>query len=269
MAKIVFLGCGNLVRAIVQGYQSRHPDLQGHHFSFYTPTQTKAQTLATLTGGQLLKSIDDIPSADYYLLGFKPQQLKESSKQLIEKLNPNATLISLLAGVNIEKLKDYFPTQSKFIRLMPNTASMVNAGVTTMVSFNVDEKDKLFPMNLLSAVSTVYELKSEKELDFLMGINASGPALMYRIFESMLRSIKRRDNTLPNPEEFIVETFFGALALAKDKKLPLRDLISQVASKKGVTEKGLDTLEEKGIDQLIEMALVSIQERSKELNKES
>src|SRR5690606_14886063 len=72
-------------------------------------------------------------SADWIMLGMKPQQLGEVADELGRHV-AGAHLLSILAGVSIADLVARFPAAKAHVRILPNLAARIGAGVTAVAS---------------------------------------------------------------------------------------------------------------------------------------
>ena len=80
----------------------------------------------------LRKAVED---TEIILLAVKPQNLSDVSSHLQGcTFSSKSTLVSILAGVSISKLKDAFPSVDAVVRTMPNTPSSVREGMTLWVA---------------------------------------------------------------------------------------------------------------------------------------
>ena len=120
--RILLWGTGSMSSALALGLNS-----QGFEFLLHNPTRAKAQGLsARLKNAELWKG----QKFDVVVLGFKPQKLSEAMEELTRILKPETLVISLLAGVKLEKLQSLLGP--RVIRLMPNLAI---AEVLNVISF--------------------------------------------------------------------------------------------------------------------------------------
>lgn len=258
--KIGFFGCGNMGRAIAEGFRKSDVSLE---LFFYTPSQTKAQVLAATLKGTHLQQLDQTPKdLDWAILAFKPQQLKDFHHQFGAKTK----ILSVLAGVGIDTLTSRFKTDN-ISRLMPNTPSSIGVGANLLYA----PKDEAYLQKLLSPLGEVFIMKDEEQLDGLTPFTGSGPALIFefaRIFESSLSKI----TTHKDSRKMIIQTFLGSSRLmeeALNQGISLTELREQVTSKKGVTYEALQTMEKHSLSSIMEEAFNAAYNRTLELKGES
>ena len=211
--RIGFFGYGNMGKAIGQGLQLQFLDLQ---IFIYTPS------------GRM--PLSEMPTdLDYYVLAFKPQSLDDFNFNFL----PGHKIISILAGVGLEKLIKKFGVQ-KIVRFMPNTPALYQEGAGLLFfsqAFSTTEKGDV--VKILESTGKVFLMNSEDQLDRATGFSGSGPGLIFelaRIFEAELNQLT--DNQLP-AREIITQTFFGAATLMVNDSSSFEELRDKVTSKRG------------------------------------
>ena len=262
--RVGVFGCGNMGRAIVQSIHSQFPKTD---FYLFNPTKAKADQLALLVGGNSLEHVLDMPlDLDWYILGFKPQSLDTFEFNF----NSDAKIISLLAGVNTQKISMKFNI-SKVARLMPNTPSAIGLGANLLFlnsKFNQLETKEI--NLLLSATGKCFSMESEEDLDLTTAFSGSGPALIFemaRIFEAELT--KMTNGRVP-AKEIISQTFFGSSSLMNsemNKSTSFEELRNQVTSKNGVTYEALHILDQNKLHEIFSLAFEAAYKRTIELSK--
>jgi pyrroline-5-carboxylate reductase len=269
MKNFLILGCGNMAQAMVLGFFDKTKnDKPKFNFSFYTPSQTKAQSLARKTGGTHLPTITQLDQYDVILLACKPQQFFELSVELKNKIKKSAVVISILAGVSVQKLEESLQ-HSKIIRIMPNTPSLIGEG-SNLVYFNsnVASEDREDVLYFLSAKFQPHVFKSEDEIDKITGVIASGPAYIFefaRLFSNYLHEKCNLNQELSN--KLTQELFLGSVHLMNSSDKSFEDLRNQVTSKGGVTFAALESFREDKLQFIFETAFAKAYLRTRELSE--
>ena len=115
------------------------------------------------------------------LLSVKPQQLKNIIE--LEK-NKNNLLVSILAGVSLEKLIKKFPNH-KCVRVVTNIPITIGKGLTGISwGDKITEDQKQFIKRLFENSSKIYEFP-EDLLDIFLSLTSSGPAIVSLIIEAL------------------------------------------------------------------------------------
>jgi pyrroline-5-carboxylate reductase len=262
--KIGIFGCGNMGQALVLGMYATNPEAK---FYLFTPSHTKAQHLATKVDGVFIKDLSEMPAdLDWYLLGFKPQNLADFNFSF----RPNAKIISVLAGVSSEILCDKFGV-SKLARLMPNTPSAIGSGANlfflndSFSSLDIEE----FKL-LISSSGSSFSMHSEKDLDITTGFSSSGPALIFEIARIFEEELTRMTEGRVDAREIVLKTFLGSSLLMNDEKMKTTtflELRNQVTSKKGVTFEALEVLAKNKLQEIFTNAFEAAYKRTVELSQ--
>lgn len=243
--RIGFFGYGNMGRAISKGILTHFPSAE---IFTYTPSGST--------------KISEMPKdLDYYFLAFKPQSLNEFEFSFTSENK----IISILAGVSLEKLTNKFKTK-KIVRLMPNTPSqyLVGAGLVYYpTNFNETERNEL--TLILESTGKIFSMASEDQLDRITGFSGSGPGLIFelaRIFEEELISLSGNKNFA---KEIITQTFLGSATLMnKEKDTSFLQLRENVTSKKGVTFEALKVLADNDLQSIFKNAFGAAYKRTQE-----
>jgi pyrroline-5-carboxylate reductase len=260
MKKIAIIGCGNMASAIVKGWHQFQLELEYH---MYTPSFTRAKELADFVDGVAHRSLDDMPQCDYYLLGFKPQQLNDAASTLKFILPKEAIAISLLAGKTKDDIANALHFQ-RIIRIMPNTPIELAQGISLLQAHNsLVEGEILEIKTLFEAISEVVRIEDDETFDLAMMVAASGPAYLFTIANHLAKEL---DNAgIERSQEIAKKLFLGSSLLMNNSKLDLSELAAKVTSKGGVTQAALEVFKQNGLEQLISNALKAGMARSSEL----
>jgi pyrroline-5-carboxylate reductase len=133
-----FIGCGNmggtLVRAVVKKTKSSE-------IAVCDLDESKTNALAN-TCGVVVENAETLAQESRFLvLGVKPQTMEKTLIPLRDKIKRGTVLVTMAAGVSIERLRSYvgdFPV----IRIMPNTPAVLGEGVILYCSDGVDEREE-------------------------------------------------------------------------------------------------------------------------------
>ncbi|MGB5133606.1 MAG: pyrroline-5-carboxylate reductase, partial [Prochlorococcaceae cyanobacterium] len=120
--------------------------------------------------------------APVVLLAVKPQQLEA----VAASVPPGASglLISVLAGVTVERLERLFP-QWRCVRAVPNTPALVRHGLTGLAwGSGVNDEQRQWVLRLFAQVGEVVELP-QSQLDAFLALTSSGPAFVALVAEAM------------------------------------------------------------------------------------
>ena len=194
------------------------------------------------------------------LLSVKPQQLKNIID--LEK-NKNNLLVSILAGVSLEKLIKKFPNH-KCVRVVTNIPITIGKGLTGISwGDEITEDQKQFIKRLFENSSKIYEFP-EDLLDIFLSLTSSGPAIIALIIEALSDGGLSGGLQKRLSEELVVEMILGTVSLIKETNLTTAELKNMVTSPGGTTISALRVLENRSLRSALIEAVVSASNRSKE-----
>lgn len=263
------IGCGNMAQAIVKGYAKKEPSKK---FMTYTPSFTRAESLALEVGGKAIKELKEFAEVQTIVLACKPQQfndlvisLKETNLDLSSK-----HFISIMAATPIDIIKSKLGV-SKVTRVMPNTPALIGQGVSLVIHSDEVEKDqKLLVHDFFSACGDVSEMPNEKTFDQVTTVSGSGPAYVFlfaKTFKDKLTSWGVADE---EAKRIAIQLFRGSSELmSAESALDLDELISKVTSKGGVTIEAVNSYKKDNLGEVTSRALDAAFSRSVEMTKDS
>ena len=194
------------------------------------------------------------------LLSVKPQQLKN----IIELDNNNDNLlVSILAGVSLEKLIKRFPNH-KCIRVVTNIPITIGKGLTGISwGDKITEDQKKLIRRLFENSSKIYEFP-EDLLDIFLALTSSGPAIIALIIEALSDGGLSGGLQKQLSEELVIEMILGTVSLIRETNLTTAELKNRVTSPGGTTISALRVLENRSLRSALLEAVVSASNRSKE-----
>jgi pyrroline-5-carboxylate reductase len=208
-----------------------------------------------------------VDQTEAIILGTKPadslQLLKDVRQYLDGKL-----LISVAAGINIDRLQDAAGHRTRVIRAMPNTPSLIGKGATayalgdhaTMADAEIAEK-------VFSAVGVVYRVR-ESALDAVTGLSGSGPAYVFTFVEALADGGVMMGLPREVALELAVQTVFGSALMIRETGKHPAELREMVASPGGTTMAAIEILEARGLRHTIMSAVRAASERARELGRD-
>lgn len=205
-------------------------------------------------------------AARIVVLAVKPQQAAAACAELVGALRPDATLVSIVAGLTTARLAALAGTP-RIVRVMPNTPSLVGRGVAVVCAApEVAAADRLRVLELLAAVGHVHEV-DESLLDAVTGLSGSGPGFLALVVEALAAGGERAGLPGDLALALAVETFAGTGALLERTREHPAAIRGQVTSPGGTTLAGLAVLEARGLPAALADAVVAATARARELGR--
>lgn len=204
--------------------------------------------------------IDDYESIDgkVVILCVKPYALESVSAMLSG--NPKI-LISILAGVTIEKIKKFIPAKS-YIRAMPNLAAKYHKSMTTMTG---SPNGKEFATKLFNSIGQTLWVNSQNELDIATAVAGSGPAYLALVADAMIDGAVKAGIARGDALKLVRGLFdgFGETLYEFEPS----ELKNGVMSPGGTTAAAIATLEERAVRSAFIACIESAYKRASELGK--
>ena len=206
----------------------------------------------------------DVWNAPLQLLAVKPQQLDDVAAAAPERVPGEPLLVSVLAGVSLQRLQNLFP-HHRCVRAVPNTPALVGAGLTALAwGEGVGSAQRRTVLDLFSTVGEVLELP-EVKLDAFLALTSSGPAFIAVMAEAMADGAVAAGMPRALAHRLSHRTLAGTAALLQGRDLHPAELKDMVSSPGGTTIAGLRVLEESGLRSAVIEAVIAAAERSREL----
>jgi pyrroline-5-carboxylate reductase len=204
-------------------------------------------------------------NADVIFLCVKPNGIGSLVEEIRPALNHKKLVISIAASVPTAYIERRLRGKVPVLRAMPNTPSMVGAGITALAKgMHATDKDVETARKLFDAVGKTLVV-DEKNMDAITGLSASGPAFIYIILESLAEGGVKAGLSREVATMLAAQTALGAAKVALetgDHPALLKDTVTTPA---GCTIDGILELEEGGLRVTLIKAVVKAAQRAKEL----
>ncbi len=205
--------------------------------------------------------------ADVVVLAVKPQTLDGVVRDLAPAL-AGKLVLSIAAGVTIERLAKLVPRGMRIVRAMPNMPVLVREGVSAL-SFGagVTESDQQLARRLFEAVGRTVVV-DERLMDAVTGLSGSGPAYVFLAIEALADGGVKMGLPRTVADLLAAQTLLGAAKLVLETGEHPAKLKDRVASPGGTTIAGLHRLEQGGFRAALIAAVEAAATRSVELGQQ-
>lgn len=265
---IVLVGCGNMGRAMLQGWLA-NGILQQDSVHVVEPNDELRQ-LATDLGVLAHASADALPKGltpSLIVLAVKPQVMFDVVAAYEKYSSRGTAFVSVAAGIQTKKFAEALGSSTPIIRVMPNTPAAISKGMMVIYNnANVTKEQNAFVAQLMTASGETVEVQDEAMMDAVTAVSGSGPAYIFHFIEAL------RDAGIAAglPEEtaklLAEQTVYGAACYAKDSDVEPGILRQQVTSPNGTTAAALEVLMRgDALAKLISEAVDAAKKRSEEL----
>ncbi len=263
--KLGFIGAGSMGGAIIRGLR-QGDRVPRENLIYYDPDPVRQAAMESL-GVKAALDNAEVMQAQVVVLGVKPQVMPTALAAAKEFARPWHLIISIAAGIPLAVLEAAFP-ESRVIRVMPNTPTIVGAGMAALApGSRATPDDVALALELFGAVGQAVVVE-ERLMDAVTGVSGSGPAFVAIFIEAMADGGVKMGLPRALAHSLAVYTVFGAAKLILDEELHPGIMKDMVASPAGTTIEGLHVLENAGFRGLVMSAVAAAATRSKELGKE-
>lgn len=202
------------------------------------------------------------------ILAVKPQTMKALLQDCRERVQPHHIMISIAAGLPISfYLKTIGKTDTKIIRVMPNTPALVLEGASALSrNDNVSDEELRAAEEIFLAVGEVVIL-DEVHLDAVTGLSGSGPAYVFSFVEALVDAGVKSGLTRVISEKLALQTVSGSIKLLRESGEHPAALRGKVTSPGGTAITAIHVLEKVGFHGIIMDVVESAVIRSKQLGK--
>lgn len=116
-----------------------------------------------------------VERSDVVFLSVKPNVVK-TALDAVRSLSAGKLFVSIAMGITLSEIEQILPSDSRVIRVMPNTPAIVQAAASVFVrGTKATNDDAKLIQNLLLSIGTCDEV-SEYMMDPVTALSGSGPA---------------------------------------------------------------------------------------------
>lgn len=265
VSKIAVLGGGKmgstLTRALVDAELLRPEQIAvtAHH-------QATLERFADVPG--LETGTDNaaaVEGAEVVLLCVKPQKTAEVLESVRETLRPDQLLVSIAAGATTTMLERHVGEDVPVVRAMPNTPSLVGAGMTAICGGSAATPAHLEQARTIFGAMGRTILIDEASFDAVTGLSASGPAFVYVVIEALAEGGVKAGLPRAVAIELAASACFGAGKMVLETGGHPALLKDDVTTPAGCTMDGILELEAGGLRVTLIKAVVEAKRRAGEL----
>ncbi len=264
MARVGFIGAGKMAEAILKGI-IQDGVLLPDEIGICDIQKTRVDALANTHRVQVYASNTALVDAcDFVILAVKPQDFSAVLQEIAAQVS-GCCVISIAAGRLLQGLEAALPEGTHVIRVMPNLACQVGAGMSVLCRGRfASDADMNFARDLFAASGAVCEAP-ESLFDMVTAVSGSGPAFWtqlaaYQQFKAVAAGVS--ENTA---RMLVLQTMLGTAKVLLETDQAFEAFMDAVASKGGTTAAGLDVLRASQAEQILGDMLEAAARRSVEL----
>jgi pyrroline-5-carboxylate reductase len=251
------VGAGNMGGGLARGWAAARGEPGAPESMLFADADPeKAKALAEEVGGEAMEgNVALADASDLVVLAVKPNVLDEVAPDLVQAGTP---VLSILAGITLKTLHEALPGID-LIRVMPNLGAQLRQAVLCVVyGEKLGSRERVRVAQLLGLLGDVIEIEEDliDAATAIMGCSPGYLALMAEVLvEAGVREGLSEDQALRMVARSMSAT--GGLLDVHDPGALKR----AVASPGGMTEAGLNALEERKIQETLNAAVDASLER--------
>lgn len=268
--KIGFIGGGNMAQAIAGGLLARGS--RSVDICAIEPFEA-ARSFWSTRGMPVFAQFDPaVLESDVLVLAVKPQVMATAIAPLAGRLRDQVVL-SIAAGIRVADLASQLGGGTlpypNIVRSMPNTPALVGAGMAGLYApAIVSAESRRRAESLLMAVGKTAWFDREEMLDAVTAVSGSGPAYVFYFIEALEDAACKLGMDPAQARLFATETFWGGAKLASESTDTAAELRAKVTSKRGTTERAIESFDQSGVKQEVITGVLAACARAKELGDE-
>lgn len=225
----------------------------------------RSDELSNRYGINVADITENISTSQVLLLVVKPQDMADVLAEIKHIINSKTLVVSFAAGKKISFIADALGTENPIVRVMPNTATIVGAGMAAIsIGGGVTAELSEFVTGFLAATGKVVEVPEELQ-DAVTATSGSGPAYFFRFVEAMVDGAKELGLSHEIATMLTVQTMLGAAKLLENSGKSASTLRENVTSPNGTTAAALASFETDQISTMVATAMKAARNRSQEL----
>jgi pyrroline-5-carboxylate reductase len=262
-SKVAVVGAGIMGEALISALIS-----SGVNPELITISEKRADRSAELIAKYSIRQAPlstNVAEAEAVLLVVKPQDMSAVLEEIKGSINPAAVVITFAAGKTISFISNVLGTTNPVIRVMPNTPTMVGAGMAAAsMGTGVTDAHKKFVLGFLAATGKVIEV-SEDLQDAVTATSGSGPAYFFAFVEAMVAGAKELGLSQEDATTLTIQTIVGAAKLLDESGKSATTLRENVTSPNGTTAAALASFGSSDLNSMVAKAMKAASDRSQEL----
>ena len=236
---IGFIGVGKMATAIINGLNT-----SSHRIIISGSSLARSRQIAEELEVEAAASHQELlDKADLVILGIKPQMFDK----VLAGLNFHQPIMSMAAGVTLERLASLTSADLPLIRIMPNLNAQILKSTTGLCTNDKVSEDLLvIAKEITDSFGTTVEL-AEKDFDTFTALAGSSPAYIALFIEALAKAGVKNGLSKQVALTIATQTVLATaenLSLGSDSP---HDLIDKVCSPGGTTIAGLMDLERTGL----------------------
>ncbi|CYV02974.1 TPA: pyrroline-5-carboxylate reductase [Streptococcus suis] len=255
--RIGFIGVGKMASAIITGLKTTE-----HELIISGSSLARSQEIAKQLHVDFAQSHEGLlDQADLVILGIKPQLFEA----VLTPLTFKQPVLSMAAGITLERLAQLTSPELSLIRLMPNINAQQLA-ISTAICANDKVASDLLDVTkeICNSFRATFEI-AEKDFDTFTALAGSSPAYIALFIEALAKAGVKNGFPKSLALNIVAQTVQATAQTILSGPDSPHDLIDKICSPGGTTIAGLMELERLGMTHATSSAIDQTIEKAKTL----
>lgn len=258
--KYGFLGAGKMAEGILSAIAEKRQVVMAEKVA------ARAQELARRYGVAVTGDVKDVVKAtDFMFLAVRPQDVEAVAAEIKPLLKPGQTLVSIVAGKTLAKLRKAFGPKVRLVRVMPNLALRAGAGMCAICPAAGTPPAKVKEVERILGGAGATVILKERDFDAVTALSGSGPAYFAYMEEAMMEGGVALGLKPAVARLLAEQTMFGTAKYLRESGADLGAFIAGVCTKGGTTAAGMVKLAKPAFKKAVAATLAAAARRSREL----
>ncbi len=265
---IGFIGCGKMAQAMIAGMINdgiAAPD----QITASSRTQERLSDVQGKLG--IRTSVDNLDvarTADYLFLAVPPIDYGLVINEIKHEVKESAIFITVAAGVTLEDVESSFGRRVKVVRSMPNTPSLIGAGMSALCANEQVTETELEEVLQLFRSFGEAAVIAESQMDAIPAVSGSSPAYVYMMIEALADGGVKQGLGREQAYRLAAQAVAGAARMVLETGKHPGELKDQVCSPGGATIAAVAELEQRQFRGAVLSAMDACTKRVRELGGE-
>ncbi|MFH4981162.1 hypothetical protein AB6A40_007871 [Gnathostoma spinigerum] len=210
------------------------------------------------------ENLDVVRNSNVVFIAVKPDIVSRVASEIAPSVTRDHLLISLAMGITVRNIETLLPSNSRVVRVMPNTPAVVRQAASAFSMGSACRNgDSDVVLDLLSTVGYAVEVP-ENLIDPVTGLSGGGPAYLFAIIEGLADGGVKVGLPRDLAMKLAAHSMLGAARMVLESGKHPAQLKDDVQSPAGSTIYGMTRLELGGLKGLLIDAVTAATDRSRE-----
>lgn len=258
--KIGFFGAGKMAEGLLSAIPAKRSVIMAEKLP------ARAAELKAKYGVAVTADVKAVAlKSELIFLAVRPQDVAAEAAEVKPLLGANQTLVSIVAGKTLAKLRKAFGPKVGLIRVMPNLALRAGAGMCAVCPAPRTSAAALETVKSILGGAGEAVVLAERHFDAVTALSGSGPAYFAYMAAMMAEGgvalgLKREVASL-----LARQTMYGTAKFLHESNMPVKPFIDGVCTKGGTTAAGMVKLSKPAFGKIVAETLAAAAKRSAEL----